>query len=274
MLFRSPQNPETIWVICDGSKTRVSTVYGQGPDWQSCRPTGFLSKKFSSAQQNYHTHEHETIAILEALIKWEDKLLGRKFIVVTDHKSLEYFETQPHLSSRQTRWWEYISHFNFTIQHVDGTDNQVADCLSRYYEADGPEDHHPDHDFVSADAKLNPDRELLPVQHYVKLRSAVARWSHHLAEQTEQCVLDSVQLNTESSPIPVGPDKDDSPLAIRAGADGQSLHTHIEQQVDLTRIVRKHYRKDPVFAKILVHPDAHHQFGVCDGLIWTKNQMG
>ena len=71
-----PKNPETIWVICDGSKTGVGAVYGQGPDWQSCRPTGFLSKKFSSAQQNYCTHEHERIAILEALIKWEDKLLG------------------------------------------------------------------------------------------------------------------------------------------------------------------------------------------------------
>ena len=71
-----PKNPETIWVICDGSKTGVGAVYGQGPDWQSCRPAGFLSKKFSSAQQNYHTHEHETITILEALIKWEDKLLG------------------------------------------------------------------------------------------------------------------------------------------------------------------------------------------------------
>ena len=119
----NPKNPETIWVICDSSKTGVGAIYGQGPDWQSCHPAGFLSKKFSSAQQNYCTHEHETIAILEALIKWEDKLLGQKFVVVTDHKSLEYFETQPHLSSRQTRWWEYISCFNFTIQHVDGTDN-------------------------------------------------------------------------------------------------------------------------------------------------------
>ena len=106
---------------------------------------------------------------------------------------------------------------------MDGTDNRVADCLSRYYEAGGPEDHHPDHDFVSADAKLDPDGELLPIQHYVELRSAVARQSRHLAEQMEQRVLDSIQLNAESSPIPVRPDKDDSPLAIWAGADGQSL---------------------------------------------------
>jgi len=107
-----PKNSDTIWVICDGSKSGVGAVYGQGLDWQSCRPAGFLSKKFSAAQQNYRTHEHETIAILEALIKWEDKLLGQKFVVVTDHKSLEYFETQLHLSSHQTRWWEYISRFN------------------------------------------------------------------------------------------------------------------------------------------------------------------
>jgi len=150
-------------------------LYGQGPDWQSCHPAGFLSKKFSSAQQNYHTHEHETIAILEALIKWEDKLLGHKFIIVTDHKSLKYFETQPHLSSRQTQWWEYISCFNFAIQHVDGTTNRVADCLSRYYEADKPDEIHPDHEFVSADTKLDPDAKLLPIERYVEVRSAVAR---------------------------------------------------------------------------------------------------
>ena len=118
-------NPDLIWVICDSSKSRVGTIYGHGPEWQTCCPAGFLSKKFSSAAQNYCTHEHERIAILEALIKWEDKLLGRKFVIVTDHKGLEYFETQPNLSSRQTRWWEYLSRFNFTIQHVivDGDTN-------------------------------------------------------------------------------------------------------------------------------------------------------
>ena len=69
-------NPDPIWVICNGSKTEVSAVYRQGLEWQTCRPMGFLSKKISSVQQNYHTHEHETITILEALIEWEDKLLG------------------------------------------------------------------------------------------------------------------------------------------------------------------------------------------------------
>ena len=46
-----------------------------------------------SAQHNYRMHEYETLVVLEALMKWEDKLLGRKFTVVTNHKGLEYFKT-------------------------------------------------------------------------------------------------------------------------------------------------------------------------------------
>ena len=89
---------EPVWVITDGSQTGISAMYGQGASWDTCRPAGFLSKKFMSAWHNYHTHEHETLAVLKALMKWEDKLLGRKFTVVTDHKGLEYFKTQLNLS--------------------------------------------------------------------------------------------------------------------------------------------------------------------------------
>ena len=45
-------NPNPIWVICNSSKSGVGAVYRQGPEWQTCCPTGFLFKKFSSAQQN------------------------------------------------------------------------------------------------------------------------------------------------------------------------------------------------------------------------------
>ena len=104
---------ELVWVIMDSSQMGISAMYGQGKDWDKCQPAGFLSKKFMSAQHNYRMHEHETLVVLEARMKWEDKLLGRKFTVVTNHKGLEYFKTQPNLLPRQTRWWEYHSHFNY-----------------------------------------------------------------------------------------------------------------------------------------------------------------
>ena len=55
-------DPDPIWVITDGAKAGVGAVYRQGPDWKTCRPAGFMSKKFSNAQQHYWTPEHETIA--------------------------------------------------------------------------------------------------------------------------------------------------------------------------------------------------------------------
>jgi hypothetical protein len=102
-----PDSSEPIWVICDASVFGIGAMYGQGPEWQTCCPAGFLSKKFSDAQRNYHTFEHETIAILEALLKWEDKLISRHIHVVTNHQALEFFQTQRWLSARQMRWMEY-----------------------------------------------------------------------------------------------------------------------------------------------------------------------
>ena len=95
------------------------------------------------------------IAILEALMKWEDKLLGHKFTLVTDHKGLEYFETQKNLSDRQVWWWEFLSHFNYTIMYINGVDNKVADCLSCYYENDTTDDNHLENTYVNADIRLD-----------------------------------------------------------------------------------------------------------------------
>ena len=73
---------EPVWVIIDSSRMGIGAMYGQGTNWDTCRPAGFLSKNFMSAQHNYRTHEHKTLSVLEALMKWEDKLLGSKFTVV------------------------------------------------------------------------------------------------------------------------------------------------------------------------------------------------
>ena len=135
------------------------------------------------------------IAILEALMKWEDKLLEHKFTLVTDHKGLEYFETQKNLSDRQVRWWEFLSHFNYTIMHVDGVDDKVADCLSCYYENDMSEDNYSENTYVNADMRLDPDGELLPTDHYMELCAAATRWSKQLAEWQESLHIEAEILN-------------------------------------------------------------------------------
>jgi hypothetical protein len=91
---KAKQIGEYIFLICDASILGIGAYYGQGTDWYTCQPTGFLLKKFSLAQQSYHAYEQETLAILEGLLQWEDKLLGHEIIIITDHRMLEFFNTQ------------------------------------------------------------------------------------------------------------------------------------------------------------------------------------
>ena len=48
---------ELVWIITDGSQTGISAMYGQGANWDTCQPAGFLSKKFMSTQHNYRMHD-------------------------------------------------------------------------------------------------------------------------------------------------------------------------------------------------------------------------
>ena len=69
--------------------------------------------------------------------------------------------------------------------HVDGIDNQVADCLSHYYENDMSEDNHLENTYVNADIRLDPDGKLLPTDHYMELRAAATRRSKQLTKRQE-----------------------------------------------------------------------------------------
>src|SRR6266481_6162250 len=96
-------------------------------------------------------------------------------------------------------------------------------------------------------------RATLPVQQYVELCAAAARRSRRLAEKVKQRIVDSEQMNEWTLGVPSIPSEvnDDAPLAIKSGADGQSLRVHIERDIDLASVVSKFYHKDPMFSKSL-----------------------
>jgi hypothetical protein len=79
----------------------------------------------------YVTHDLELAAIVHALKMWRHYILGRKFVLMTDHYGLQYFFYQPKLNDRQARWMALLSEFDFEIKHIKVKENRVANALSR-----------------------------------------------------------------------------------------------------------------------------------------------
>lgn len=51
-------------------------------------------------------------------------------MILTDHAALTHLRSSGHVSRRNARWLDFLSQFDFTIEHVRGKHN-VADHLSR-----------------------------------------------------------------------------------------------------------------------------------------------
>jgi RNase H-like domain found in reverse transcriptase/Integrase zinc binding domain/Reverse transcriptase (RNA-dependent DNA polymerase)/Retroviral aspartyl protease/Zinc knuckle len=128
----------TIWMITDGCATGISGLISQGDDWKTSKVAAFYSAKLNPAQQNYPVHEIEMLAGVETMLRHTDILQGTKFKWLTDHKGLIHLLNQKNLSGRQARWLEKISTFDFEVVYIPGSENVVADALSRLYANDSP----------------------------------------------------------------------------------------------------------------------------------------
>ena len=119
-------------LMTDASGTAVGAVLHQHVNG-TWRPISFFSKKMTATEQRYSTFDRELLAVYLAIRHFRHFLEGRQFQVLTDHKPLTYAlntRSDRH-SPRQARHLDYISQFTSTIRHVHGTDNVVADALSR-----------------------------------------------------------------------------------------------------------------------------------------------
>ena len=124
-----------IRVETDASDVGMGAALMQHDQQGNWHPVEFWSKKFNTAQQNYHPAEKETCAILYALQHWRHLLFGQQFTVITDNKASQFIGTKAteQLSPREMRWIEKLAYFApFKVEYRPGTQNVGPDYLSRH----------------------------------------------------------------------------------------------------------------------------------------------
>jgi hypothetical protein len=71
------------------------------------------------------------LAIMHALDKFQQYLVGGRFVVRTDHNNLKYFLEQKYLNEGQQKWVNKLQTYDLDIEYVKGKNNVVVDALSR-----------------------------------------------------------------------------------------------------------------------------------------------
>jgi hypothetical protein len=119
------------FVVCtDACKEGLGGFLTQ-KDYAIC----YESRKLKEHERNYATHGLQLATILHSLKMWRHYLMGRRFELRKDQCGLKHLFGQLTLNSKQTRWLEFMSEYDFEINHIKGKENEVADALNiRVYE--------------------------------------------------------------------------------------------------------------------------------------------
>ena len=131
-LLYHPKADSPTCIMTDASDRAVGAVLQQQVDGE-WHPISYFSRKLKPAETRYSTFDRELLAVYLSIRHFQHFVEGRSFHILTDHKPLTYALTScsGRHSPRQNRHLDYISQFTSDIRYIKGSDNVVADALSR-----------------------------------------------------------------------------------------------------------------------------------------------
>ena len=129
----------TVLTLYNPEKESFASAYGLGAvllqntesDW---KPVAYASRSMSETERRYAQIEKEALATTWACEKFSMYVLGKRFLIETDHKPLVPLLGSKHLDSlppRVLRFRLRLDRFDYSIEHVPGKLLYTADTLSR-----------------------------------------------------------------------------------------------------------------------------------------------
>jgi len=132
-VLQVPDFREEFVLVTDASNLAVSAVLNQRVR-DGLAPNSYYSRLLKEAERKYSIYEKECLAVLFGCEKCRTYLEHREFELQCDNLALCWLLPQVKDIGRLARWILRLAPFKFKVKHTWGTDNVVADALSRMFE--------------------------------------------------------------------------------------------------------------------------------------------
>lgn len=189
---------------CDASEKGLGSVLFQIKD-EKVQVVQFVSKAFKGPSINWSVSEKESYAVYYSVTKLRHFLLGRSFVIRSDHKNM-LFQSNSAVP-KILNWALRMQEYDYVVEYIKGTSNTVADSLSRLNALDGTGeelDSHSKEDLISrVHGQFSGHHG---VSRTIKfLRLAGHSWSgldHDVRDFVEKCAI-CAKMKNKSHPFSV-----------------------------------------------------------------------
>jgi hypothetical protein len=113
-------------IECDASGNGIGAIL-----MQDKKLVAYFSKALGVRNLTKSAYEKELMAVVLAIQHWRPYLLGKRFVVSTDQKSLKQLLQQRVVTAEQQNWTAKLLGYDFEIIYKPGSLNRGADALSR-----------------------------------------------------------------------------------------------------------------------------------------------
>ena len=117
-------------VATDASDYGLGTFLSQKQDGIE-RVIAYASRTMSKSELHYETTRKELLAVDYGLKQFRQYLLGRHFVIQTDHAALSWLRKTPEPVPQLAWWLTLIEQYDYEVVHRHGKQHTNADGLSR-----------------------------------------------------------------------------------------------------------------------------------------------
>ena len=117
-------------IMCDASDYAMGVVLRQRTE-KIFKVIYYAIRTFNEAQENYSTTEKDMPTMVFSCEKFRPYILRSHVVIQIDHAAIKYLMAKKDVKPRMMRWVLLLQEFDLKIKDKKGSDNVIADHLSR-----------------------------------------------------------------------------------------------------------------------------------------------